>query len=560
MTLTRREALLAGGTMMAGLTANSMAYAELPEPVIEEHFKRIKPLELTANRAWWVANTSGKDEDFKAKEDAQNKIDAALADKAMFARIKALYDGRHKYANSETVRQLELLYLQYLEKQVSPDLLRKITSKANAVEQAFNVYRPNVDGQELSDSQVRETLKKSTDSRRRQSIWEASKGVGKNVEADLKELVVLRNQAAKELGFANFHVMMLTLNEQTTDGLFKLFDDLDELTKGPFTAAKAEIDEKLAKSFGIKPADLMPWHYHDPFFQESPTVFDADLDLPYKTADILDLCRRFYRGVNLPIERVLERSDLYEKKGKSPHAFCTDIDRDGDVRVLANIVPNEYWMGTMLHELGHSVYSSLNIPATRPYLLRGEAHILTTEGVAMQFERFSKSRAWLEKMGVNVADGAKFDAAAKKVQRNQLLIFSRWCQVMLRFEKGMYENPNQDLNALWWSLVEKYQQVKKPAGRNAPDYASKIHICSAPVYYHNYMMGQLFASQVHHAMAKDLNGGDVNGFLYIDNPKVGEWMTRKVFAMGRLLPWNDLTKFATGAHLSAEAFAKDFRG
>jgi peptidyl-dipeptidase A len=560
MTPTRREALLAGGTMMAGLTANSIAYAELPEPVIEEHLKRIKPLELTANRAWWVANTSGKDEDFKAKEDAQNKIDAALADKAMFARIKALYDGRHKYANSETVRQLELLYLQYLEKQVSPDLLRKITSKANAVEQAFNVYRPNVDGQELSDSQVRETLKKSTDSRRRQSIWEASKGVGKNVEADLKELVVLRNQAAKELGFANFHVMMLTLNEQTTDGLFKLFDDLDELTKGPFTAAKAEIDEKLAKSFGIKPADLMPWHYHDPFFQESPTVFDADLDLPYKTADILDLCRRFYRGVNLPIERVLERSDLYEKKGKSPHAFCTDIDRDGDVRVLANIVPNEYWMGTMLHELGHSVYSSLNIPATRPYLLRGEAHILTTEGVAMQFERFSKSRAWLEKMGVNVADGAKFDAAAKKVQRNQLLIFSRWCQVMLRFEKGMYENPNQDLNALWWSLVEKYQQVKKPAGRNAPDYASKIHICSAPVYYHNYMMGQLFASQVHHAMAKDLNGGDVNGFLYIDNPKVGEWMTRKVFAMGRLLPWNDLTKFATGAHLSAEAFAKDFRG
>lgn len=560
MTPTRREALLAGGALMAGLTANSTAHAELPETVIEEHLKKIKPLELASNRAWWVANTSGKDEDFKAKEDAQNKIDAALADKAMFARIKALYDGRHKYASSETVRQLELLYLQYLEKQVSPDLLKKITSKANAVEQSFNVYRPNVDGQELSDSQVRETLKKSTDSRRRQSIWEASKGVGKNVEADLKELVVLRNQAAKELGFANFHVMMLTLNEQTTDGLFTLFDDLDELTKGPFTAAKAEIDNKLAKSFGIKPAELMPWHYHDPFFQESPTVFDADLDLPYKTADILDLCRRFYRGINLPIERVLERSDLYEKKGKSPHAFCTDIDRDGDVRVLANIVPNEYWMGTMLHELGHSVYSSLNIPATRPYLLRGEAHILTTEGVAMQFERFSKSRAWLEKMGVKVADGAKFDVAAKKVQRNQLLIFSRWCQVMLRFEKGMYENPNQDLNALWWSLVEKYQQVKKPAGRNAPDYASKIHICSAPVYYHNYMMGQLFASQVHHAMAKDLNGGDVNGFLYIDNPKVGEWMTRKVFAMGRLLPWNELTQYATGAKLSAEAFAKDFRG
>ena len=38
------------------------------------------------------------------------------------------------------------------------------------------------------------------------------------------------------------------------------------------------------------------------------------------------------------------------------------------MRVLANIVNNEYWMGTMLHELGHSVYSSKNIPRSLPYL------------------------------------------------------------------------------------------------------------------------------------------------------------------------------------------------
>ena len=29
------------------------------------------------------------------------------------------------------------------------------------------------------------------------------------------------------------------------------------------------------------------------------------------------------------------------------------------------------------------------------------------------------------------------------LQRNELLIFSRWCQVMLRFEKSMYENPDR---------------------------------------------------------------------------------------------------------------------
>jgi peptidyl-dipeptidase A len=125
----------------------------------------------------------------------------------------------------------------------------------------------------------------------------------------------------------------------------------------------------------------------------------------------------------------------------------------------------------------------------------------------------------------------------------------------------MYEDPKQDLNALWWDLVQKYQGLKKPAGRNAPDYAAKIHICSAPVYYHNYMMGQLFASQVHHALCKDLYPGmKVNEVLYIGDKKVGEWMTRKVFAVGRTLAWNDLLKHATGAGLNPEAFAKDFKG
>lgn len=563
----RREFLISGGVAMAGLVTPQVEAAQQPaDPMmaakdfISEHEKKMRPLDVQAGIAWWDANTTGKDDDFKRKEDAQNKIDAALSDPKRFGvlkGIKAAKDGG-KIDDAIVARQVDVLYLMYLEKQVTPDLLKKITSKANAVEQSFNVFRAKVDGKEMPDSRVRSTLKESNDSNLRQKVWEASKGVGKIVESDLKELVKLRNEAAKQLGFANFHAMTLTLNEQNGGELIKLFDELDELTSKPFTDAKTDIDFRLAKRYSIKPEELMPWHYHDPFFQESPAVFDASLDTPYAKADLLKLCRDFYYGIGLPIDRVIAKSDLYEKKGKSPHAFCTDIDRDGDVRVLANIVNNEYWMGTMLHELGHSVYSSLNIPQSLPYLLRCESHILTTEGVAMQFERFSKSRSWLEKMGVPIENGPAFDSAAAKIQRNQLLIFSRWCQVMLRFEKAMYENPMQNLNKLWWDLVEKYQQVKRPPDRDAPDYGSKIHICSAPVYYHNYMMGQLFASQVHHALSKEVFGASPNKVVYVGDKRVGEFMKKKVFEPGRTLDWKGLTKHATGEDLNAKAFAKDF--
>ncbi|MFT4557511.1 MAG: peptidyl-dipeptidase A [Porticoccaceae bacterium] len=546
----------------AGFSAEPTSPNVEASAFLKEFVGRLKPLQKEANLAWWNASTKGDDESFQKKQEAENRIDALLASPAEFQLLSTL---REKGGISDRIvaRRLEVLYLRCLEKQVPSLLLQEMNAKSNSIEKSFNSFRPKVGGEEKSSNEVRNILQKSASSADRQATWEGSKGVGTVVEKDLLALVALRNQAARELGFENYHVMKMFLSEQKQGDILKLFDELDELTREPFRKAKSEIDEKLAEHCGIEVDELRPWHYHDPFFQDSPAVFGADLDGLYSKQDILKLCRVFYAGIDLPIEDVLERSDLFEKQGKSPHAFCTDIDRDGDVRVLANVVPSERWMETMLHELGHAVYSSKNIPNTVPYLLREQSHILTTEGIAMMFGRLSKNGLWHEKMGVASDDPAtrrKVSNDAARVLRNQLLIFSRWCQVMLRFEKGLYENPKQDLNKLWWDLVEKYQMVKRPGNRDAPDYASKIHIVVAPVYYHNYMMGELFASQLHHAIARDLaNGADPRKVIYADDPRVGAFLKQNVFAPGATLTWDELTEFATGERLNPKSFAEDFQ-
>ncbi len=541
----------------------AFAGAEMTERArrfVKDHETRLRPLDVAANLAWWDANTTGRAEDFARKIETQNRIDETLANPKVFAELKALKDNRKQIDDPLVARAIDVLYLLYLEKQVDPQLLKKMVAKANAIEERFNKFRARVDGQELTDNEVRKVLKTSSKSERLKAVWEASKAVGGEVAGELRELVRLRNQAAKELGFKNFHALQLYLNEQDGDQLLRLFDELDELTRAPFEAAKADIDASLAKRYVVKQADLRPWHYHDPFFQATPDIFSADLDAPFASADLIAMCRTFYAGIGLPIDRVIAKSDLFEKKGKSQHAFCTDIDRAGDVRVLANVRPTNQWASTLLHEFGHSVYSSLNLPASLPYALRMESHILTTEGVAMMFERLSKRSRFLVKMDIPVKDVKAFDEAAAKSLRYQLLIFSRWCQVMLRFEKSMYENPDQDLNKLWWDLVEKYQKVKRPEGRDAPDYASKVHIVSAPVYYHNYMMGELFASQVHHAIVRTLyKDADPNIVIYVGDKAVGEFMKKRVFEPGRSLSWNELTRHATGETLNAKAFAADFK-
>lgn len=557
-------ALLAGmaGMAIAGRSAAALDASDDNEArarqFIARHEATVKPLEIEVAHRWWTANVTGKDEDYRLKEEAETRLELKLADPKAFAELKAVKEGR--LADPLLAREIQVLYLQYLARQVDPELLKAMLAKSNKIEQAFNVFRAKVGGKEMADSDVRRVLRASADPAERKAVWEASKEVGRAVEADLKELVRLRNQVAKKLGYKDYHVMQLALGEQSQEQVLKLFDELDALTRGPFLAAKADLDGVLARNCGVTLADLRPWHYHDPFFQESPAVFGKPDDALFAKVDILKVCREFYAGIGLPIDDVLVRSDLYEKPGKNPHAFCIDLDRNGDVRVLANIVPNEQWLSTMMHELGHATYSSKNIPASVPYVLRSEAHTLTTEGVAMMFERFVRNPAWLGALGVHVADPEAFRQRAMKLRSNRLLIFSRWCQVMFRFEKALYADPEADLNRTWWDLVEKYQGVKRPEGRNAPDYAAKIHIVIAPAYYHNYQLGELFAAQVHHTIARNvLAGTDPATAVYVGNKAVGRYMIERVFAPGRTVDWNQLTKHATGEALSAKAFAADFQ-
>jgi peptidyl-dipeptidase A len=83
---------------------------------------------------WWNASVTGRDENFKAEEEAQNRRDAAPADPPRFARLKAIHPK--PIPDATAARGIAVLHLQYQEKQVDPGLLRQITAKANTVEKA----------------------------------------------------------------------------------------------------------------------------------------------------------------------------------------------------------------------------------------------------------------------------------------------------------------------------------------------------------------------------------------------------------------------------------------
>jgi peptidyl-dipeptidase A len=103
--------------------------------------------------------------------------------------------------------------------------------------------------------------------------------------------------------------------------------------------------------------------------------------------------------------------------------------------------------------------------------------------------------------------------------------------------------------------VERYQKVTRPEGRSAPDWATKIHIATVPVYYHNYLMGEMFSAQLIEALAKAVYGGAALGDVtFVGKPEAGRFLIDKVFGRGHAIRWDELVLESTGEALSPRAW------
>ncbi len=525
---------------------------------LKDYESKVIPLSKESALADFDASISGKEEDYKKAADFRLELTKFYSDKEAFEKLKN-FKKSGEIKEPLLKRQLDVIYNSYAANQLDEKLLEEIVNLSSKVENKFSTYRAEFNGKKYTDNEIDEILETSKNSTELEKAWKASKQIGAEVAPDIIKLVKLRNEAAIKLGYKNYHQMSLTLSEQNAEEIEKLFDELDSLTRNEFTQLKSRIDDYLSKKLNVPKDKLMPWHYQDKFFQQGPKIYDVDFDAYYKNKDIVEITRKYYDGLGLNIDDLIKNSDLYEKEGKYQHAYCTNIDRLADVRVVCNVKPNYRWMGTMMHEFGHAVYDKY-LPEELPWSLRTPAHTFTTEAIAMLFGRMASSPQWIyDVIGISREEKEKIAAESFNALKLEQLTFSRWVQVMYRFEKSMYENPDQDLNALWWQLVEKYQMIKKPEGRDNPDWASKIHVALYPAYYHNYMLGELLASQLFHYINKDvLFNENVADASFNNSEDVGNYLMENYFKHGAKYPWNEMIEKATGEKLTAKYYADQF--
>jgi peptidyl-dipeptidase A len=522
---------------------------------IRRHATVIAPLYKDYSYKLWDLSLDGNDKNLeKAAADAKERYLKVYNNSEEFGLIRE-WTKQAASIDEIEARQLKLIHDAFVPNQIEPDVLHDIVERETQIENIFNTFRAQLEGVKVSDNQIREIMRTESNIARRRAAWEASKQAGYDVAPLLLELIGIRNREARQLGYSDYYSMMFELQELDETRVFSLLDRLERLSDAAFDQMKAELDATLKRKYGVSDSESYPWLYSDPFFQEFPMAGAAEsLDDVFADSNIEELTRLHFESIGLDIADLLRRADLYEREGKSQHAFCMDMDHEGDVRVLCNIQKNERWMSTMLHEFGHAVYDKYN-DLSLPFLLRMPAHILTTEAIAMLNGRMSKSPDWLMKIaGLSSVDAQRLSGSARKTLHSEMLIFLRWATTLIRFERELYRNPKQDLNRLWWNYVERFQKVTPPENRDRPDWASKIHLASSPVYYQNYVLGELMASQLLQFIHKNVAQAD----SYVGESKVGKYLVEQVFRPGARYDWNTMLMKATTEELNPGHFVTQF--
>jgi peptidyl-dipeptidase A len=560
------------------------------ETFISRFEARVAPAEKAAREAWWRLATTGAREAQEELVRAGMEYTRLFANRNGYDKVVRWYEERDALESPLLRRQVEVLCRAFAGHQGNEEILGRLQELEAEVNAVYGNHRGVVGGKEAGENEIREILRSSDDGALRREAWEASKTVGRKVEETVRELARLRNLLAREAGYPDHYHRSLEQQEIDTAELDRIMAELESATDAPFKRLKEDLDARLEQKFGVE--SVMPWHLYDPFFQsckhdpvalprqtsrwnsggasgagnggltsgqdsDASVASGVDVDRFFWDKDLEELTRKTYDNMGLEVRDVLAKSDLYERDGKNQHGFCLSVGREYpyEVRVLANVRPDAYWMDTMLHEFGHAVYDK-HVNSKLPYFLRTIAHTCTTEAIALMMGSLVDDPSWLSAIA-GVPEAELDEVREHLLWRDQAdkLVFIRWALVMFNFEQELYADPDRDdLNVLWWDLVERLQLVKRPHGRDEPDWAAKIHVAVAPVYYHNYVLGHLIAAQLRHQLEERVTGGP-----FFMSEVAGRYLLEAVFGPGARNGWEDTVLRTTGERLNPDYFVKSLR-
>jgi oligoendopeptidase F len=410
---------------------------------------------------------------------------------------------------------------------------------------------------EASALKISTMINTHEDQKIRQACFLAQEKLALDHITEYLELVKLRNQYAKTLGYTDFYDFKVQREDgMTKTELFSIFEAVYEKTK----YAKGNIKKLEKKMPGLR----KPWNFsylmtgnftkeEDPYFQ-----FDEALLRWGKSFSAL--------GVNF--EGGVLQLDLLDRKGKWNNGFChapnivrfeNGARKFGSTNFTCNVVYGQVGSAnrgyaTLFHEGGHAAHFT-NMEQKEICLNTEYAPMSASwsESHSMFFDTIFDSIEWRTRYAINKeGQSYPFELFERKVHKLSPIrpLGLNGIIFVCNFEREIYEAKDLD-----------QQKIKEIAKKNYRKYYERsedslfalnvphIYSWESAASYHGYGLAQLSLSQWREYFYKKY------GYI-VDNPKIGKEMA-KVWKMGSSKTFREFVVLATGNKLSSKAYLKE---
>jgi len=400
--------------------------------------------------------------------------------------------------------------------------------------------------------------------------WKGWREVSVPMKDLYAEQVVIANEGAAELGFANVSELWRSKYDMPADDFPVELDRLWGQVKPLYDALHCHVRAELGDYYG---EDIVPQYKPIPAHllgnmwaqswgniydivkpeepMEVPDVTGALRDQDYDEIKMVKQAESFFSSLGfkqLP-ETFWERSQFSKPADRDVqcHASAWNVDDKDDLRIKMCIQITGEEFNVIHHELGHNYYQRAY--NQEPLLYRGSANDGFHEAIGDTIA-LSITPKYLKEIGLidEIPDpsndvGMLLQTALDKIAFIPFgLMVDQWRWKVMAGEVGP-----EDYNELWWNLRDKYQGIMAPVDRdaNAFDPGAKYHV-PANVPYTRYFLAHILQFQFHKALC-DVAGdeGPLNRCSIYGSKEAGVALNA-MLEMGQSKPWQEALQTLTG--------------
>ena len=400
--------------------------------------------------------------------------------------------------------------------------------------------------------------------------WKGWREVSVPMKDLYAEQVVIANEGAAELGFANVSELWRSKYDMPADDFPVELDRLWGQVKPLYDALHCHVRAELGDYYG---EDIVPQYKPIPAHllgnmwaqswgniydivkpeepMEVPDVTGALRDQDYDEIKMVKQAESFFSSLGfkqLP-ETFWERSQFSKPADRDVqcHASAWNVDDKDDLRIKMCIQITGEEFNVIHHELGHNYYQRAY--NQEPLLYRGSANDGFHEAIGDTIA-LSITPKYLKEIGLidEIPDpsndvGMLLQTALDKIAFIPFgLMVDQWRWKVMAGEVGP-----EDYNELWWNLRDKYQGIMAPVDRdaNAFDPGAKYHV-PANVPYTRYFLAHILQFQFHKALC-DVAGdeGPLNRCSIYGSEEAGVALNA-MLEMGQSKPWQEALQTLTG--------------